>query len=62
MTFLLKKHCGSESVPCICSWSRLCAFSTDPRSDGGFVAVERRDMKHVAVGADSHRLHLAVPR
>lgn len=31
-------------------------------SDGGLVAVERRDVKHVAVGADPDRLHLAVPR
>lgn len=52
----------SETVHCICSWSRLCAFGADLGSDGRLVAVERRDVKHVAVGADPDRLHLAVPR
>lgn len=30
-------------------------------SDAGLVAVEWCDVKHVAVRADSHRLHLAIP-
>lgn len=37
-------------------------WGNDAGSDGRLVAVERRDMKHVAVGADPDGFNLAVPR
>lgn len=39
-----------------------CVIGTDKGSDGGPVAVERRDMKHVAVGANPDGFNLAIPR
>lgn len=37
-------------------------WGKDAGSDGRLVAVERRDMKHVAVGADPDGFYLTVPR
>lgn len=39
----------------------LCAFGDNVVLDAGLVAVEGRDMKHVAVCADPDGFHLAVP-
>lgn len=41
--------------------SRLCAFGDNLGLDAGLVAVEGRDMKHVAVCANPDGLHLAIP-
>lgn len=38
----------------------LCAFRDDLGSDASLVAVEGRDMKHVAVCANPDRFHLTV--
>lgn len=49
------------SVRCICSrCGGLRAFGGDLGSDAGLVAVEGRDVEHVAVCADSDGLHLAI--
>lgn len=49
------------SVRCICSCcGGLCAFGDDLGSDAGLVAVEGRDVKHVAVCANPDGLHLAI--
>lgn len=39
----------------------LCAFGDSLGLDASLVAVEGRDMKHVAVRANPDRLHLAIP-
>lgn len=57
----IKVYHSRGSVCCI--WSccgGLCAFCDNLGSDAGLVAVEGRDVKHVAVRAHSDRLHLAI--
>lgn len=46
--------------PRICPLRGLCAFSDDLWSDAGLVAVEGRDVKHVAMCANPDGFHLTV--
>lgn len=46
--------------PWICPLHGLCAFGDDQWSDAGLVAVEGRDVKHVAVCANPDGFHLTI--